>query len=427
MILIRVVLGTSKMHYFKFVLALIMTFSVGAYAAEGAGNNGEHESLWNKSSLLQWVSEIGDEQSPYDELESVKNFEVLQQAIEEVKQMVLHDAQSEREAIEGLRMILKHLASSTTDWVKPDFKNPLRLKHDPRNRDIGAYNPDAEYDQALIDGRYDYKLSGNLGTVPYVSITVSGPVNGKFSDVVSYLNDEAIRKHVGTDNNFTLWLTKEKPTEPGAWVQVPDEANSVVIRQYVADRQRNTLAAFTIESVGVSQPDLEDVTDAEIASRLKRTSDYLLMSSTWHRTLLPQMKDTPNQFVSSTGNAIGASAANSENYYQMAYYELGEDEALVIDFDPPDTVYWNLTSASYWHESYRYLTDPVSMTSSEVEKRQDEKVRFIISRNDPGHSNWIKTFGHDRGFLILRMVGVTYNNLPEVSRVSVTELSKYVD
>tara|TARA_B110000444_G_C18763525_1_gene558783 strand:+ start:102 stop:1304 length:1203 start_codon:yes stop_codon:yes gene_type:complete len=400
-----------------------MTTSSAAYTEE----MGDNEGLWNKPSLLQWAATIGDEKSLYDDLESVKNFELLQQSIEEVKQMVLHDARSEREAIEGLRMILKHLASSTTDWMKPDFKNPLRLKHDSRNRDIGAYNPDAEYDQALIDGHYDYKLSGTLGTVPYVSITVSGPVNGKFSEVIAYLNDEAIRKHVGTDNKFTLWLSKKKPTGTGAWVSLPDEANSVVIRQYVANREHNTLASFTIESVGASQPDIENLTDAEIASRLKRISDYLLISSTWHRTLLPEMKNTPNQFVSSTGDAIGASAANSENYYQMAYYELGEDEVLVIDLDPPDTVYWNLTSASYWHESNRYLTDPVSMTSNEVEKRKDGKVRFIISRNDPDYSNWIKTFGYNRGFLILRMVGVTSHDLPIVSRVSVAELSKYID
>lgn len=420
------VCSTTKSYNIVLVFA---TFLVAASLSVSADDlkdvKGKDEGLWNKFSLLEWVSDIGDEQSSYDELESVKSFEALQQSIEEVKQMVLEDARSEREAAEGLRMILKHLASATTDWVKPDFKNPLRLKHDPRNRDIGAYNPDAEYDQALIDGRFDYKLSGNVGTVPYLSITISGPVNGKFSEVVAYLNNEAIQKHVDVDNNYTLWLSKTKPDMPGAWVKIPDEANSVVIRQYVADRQKNQLAAFTIESVGTSQPDVERVSDAEVASRLKRVADYLLISSTWHRTLLPHMKNTPNQFVSSTGGDIGASAANSENYYQMAYYELGENEVLLIDLDPPDSVFWNLTSASYWHESHRYLTDPVSLTSSEVKKRKDGLVRFVVARDDPGHPNWINSFGHDRGFLILRMVGVVDNELPLVRKVSKAELPGY--
>ncbi len=415
--------GSPKnLHPLLVLVAFLIAISNSVFADDA---NGKDEGLWNKSSLLEWVSEIGDKQSPYDELESVKSFEALQESIEEVKQMVLEDARSEREAAEGMRMILKHLASATTDWLKPDYKNPLRLKLDPRNRDIGAYNPDAEYDQALIDGRFDYKLSGNLGTVPYLSITVSGPVNGKFSEVVAYLNNEAIRKHVDADNNFTLWLGKVKPKKPGAWVKIPDEANSVVIRQYVADRQKNELAAFTLESVGVLQPDVGVVSDAEVASRLKRVADYLLISSTWHRTLLPHMKNTPNQFVSSTGSAIGASAANSENYYQMAYYQLGEDEVLLVDLKPPNSVFWNLTSASYWHESHRYLTDPVSLTSSEVTTGKDGSVRFVIARDDPGQANWIKSFGHDRGFLILRMVGVVDNELPVVKKVSKADLAGY--
>ena len=41
-------------------------------------------------------------------------------------------------------------------------------------------------------------------------------------------------------------------------------------------------------------------------------------------------------------------------------------------------------------------------------------VRFVLSRSDPGHPNWIKTFAHDRGFLILRFVGVENHPLPSV-------------
>ncbi len=338
--------------------------------------------------------------------------------------MVLHDALTEQEALEGLRMILKHLAVSTQDSLNTDFRNPLFEKGDPRNRDIGAYNPDAEYDQAQIDGRYDYKLSGQLGTVPYVSITVNGSGGQKQSRVVAYLDDASIREHAGSDGRFTLWLTKKEPSEAGAWIALPDDANGVVIRQYVANRERDRLAHFAIEAVGEPLPDVERISDEELSVRLARTSAYLLVSSTWHRTLLTQTRERPNEFVSSTGAAIGASAANRENYYQMAYYELGPDEALLIDFSPPRTVFWNLTSATIWHESQRYLTDPVSLTSDEVEKRADGDVRFVVARRDPGYPNWIKTFGHERGFLILRMVGVKEHPLPVVRRVPVSELPK---
>lgn len=410
----------SRTRVFLVVVTLIVAAPMGLFAEE-ASNEGDAK--WNDSNLLNWVSEIGGEESRYDDLATVKSFEMLQRTIEEVKQMVLYDAATEQEAIEGLRMILKHLASETGDTLNYDFRNPLFSKRDPRHRDIGAYNPDAEYDQAYIDGRYDYKLSGNLGTVPYVSITVNGKADSKFSRTVAYLNDMAIRKHVDADGNFILWLTKEKPKGPGAWVRLPDEANGVVIRQYVANREVNELASFAMEAVGDSLPDVDGISDDEMAQRLRKSSDYLAVVSTWHRTLSPEARDKPNHFVASTGASIGASAANSDNYYQMAYYELGEGEALVVDFVPPDVVYWNLTSATFWHESHRYLTDPVSLTSSEVTKREDGSVRFIISKEEPGYPNWIKTFAHNRGFLILRMVGVKTHPLPDVRKIPRTELA----
>jgi len=373
---------------------------------------------WNDSTLLQWVAGLAEDEGRFDELATVQSFDQLQRTIEEVKQLVLQDSMNEQEAIEGLRMILKHLASSTTDTLNRDYRNPLFAKADPRNRDIGAYNPDAEYDQAAIDGRFDYKLTGDLGTVPYVSITINGQAKGKFSQLVAFLDDTEIRKHTTPEGRYVLWLTKEKPEEPGGWVRIPENTDGIVIRQYVADRQTDELASFSIEAVGESLPDTESVSDEEIALRLRKAADYLAVSSTWHRTLLPEMRDRPNQFVPSTGGAIGASAANRANYYQMAYYELDSDEALVIDFEPPPGIdYWNLTSATFWHESHRYLTDPVSLTSKEVERRADGSVRFVLSREDPEHPNWVKTFAHDRGFLIFRMPGAAEQAVPKVQRI----------
>lgn len=397
----------------------------GAASADEATIASDREAAgrWNDTQLLDWVATLGDGESDYDALETIESFERLQRAIEEVKQMVLHDARSEQEAAEGLRMIVKHLAVATADTVGTDFRNPLFPKHDPRVRDVGAYNPDAEYDQAFIDGRYDYRLTGDLGSVPYLSITVNARTPESPGRVAAYLDDEAIRRHATPDGRFTLWLTKERPDAPGAWVALPDEANGVVIRQYVADRSSDRLASFALEAVGDRLPAAGDLSDAEIALRIAKAADYLVIASTWHRTLLPEMREQPNTFVSSAGRSLGADVANAENYYQMAYYEVPDDQALVVDFEAPDTVYWNLTSATIWHETHRYRTDPVSLTSREAYVRDDGRVRFVIARDDPGVPNWIRRWEHDRGFLILRIVGVTDHPLPATRLVPAAEVA----
>ena len=53
-------------------------------------------------------------------------------------------------------------------------------------------------------------------------------------------------------------------------------------------------------------------------------------------------------------------------------------------------------------------------------------MRFVVSRRDPGHPNWIKTFAHDRGFLILRIVGVEEHPLPSVRKVPMAELTGHL-
>jgi hypothetical protein len=413
-------------HDYLFITTLTLALCLSGCAKLGASEAepAPPPARWNDSALLEWVTALADDENRFAELATVQSFEQLQATIEEVKQMVLMDARTEQEAIEGLRMILKHLAVSTQDTLNLDYRNPLFAKRDPRPRNIGAYNPDAEYDQALIDGRFDYKLTGQLGTVPYVSITVNGRAEGKLSQLLAYLDDAAIREHTTPDGHYVLWLTKEEPEEDGAWLRLPNSANGIVLRQYVADRETTQLASFAIEAIGDPLPDTDAVSDEEIAFRLRKAADYLTVSSTWHRTLLPQMRSNPNSFIPSTGSAIGASAANRENYYQMAYYEMTPEESLVIDFEPPPGIdYWNLTSATFWHESHRYRTDPVSLTSSEVERRVDGSVRFVLTREDPGHPNWIKTFAHDRGFLIFRMPGVQDHPVPSVQKVPTARLA----
>jgi len=381
------------------------------------------EQQWNRLDLLELFAPVGGPESRFDGLATSRSFALLQRAFEELRQLVLHDAASEQEAAEGLRMLLKVFAMAVDDTLQGDFRNPLFRKLDTRWRDVGAYNPDAEYDQAWIDGRFDYRLSGNLGGARYVSVTINGRSPTASSALVAYLDDATLRRHANAKGDLTLWLTKKKPREAGLWVPLPDEADGVVIRQYLADRAREPLASFSIEAVGERLPSDGPMSDEEIAQRIAKVATFLVVNSTWHRTLMPYAMASPNRFFDRAGTAIGGNVANNENLYHMAHWQLADDEALVVDFAPPRTRFWNLTSASLWHESERFLTDPVSLTLDEVARRPDGTVRFVLAHRDPGLPNWVKTFDRDRGFLILRMVGVDANPLPTVRRVEWSALA----
>ena len=395
----------------------------GAVAAEAQADPSQGK-RWNEPDLLPWVSTLGGGPTKFDNLASVKQFELLERSIDNLKDMVLHDAITDQEAGEGLRAILKILSMEVNDTINSDYMNPLFERLDTRHREVGAFNPDAEYDQTKIDGTYDYAVTGNLGTVRYVSLTVNGTVDGK-NTIVGYMDDKEIRALADPAGNITIWLTKEKPDKPGGWIRIPKEASGVVARQYIADRKKETMATFAVTAVGKNLPNVDSMSDDEIADRVSKVTNALLVNSTWHRTLMPYALQAPNKFFERSGTAIGGNIANTENLYDMAYYELGDDEALVIDFQPPKTKFWNLTSATIWHESQHYLTQPVSLTLDEVVTRPDGTVRFVLSDRDPELPNWIKTFHHKRGFLILRMIRVDANPLPTVTKVRYADLPEF--
>ena len=95
-------------------------------------------------------------ENPYRELESVVAFERLQEKVDELKEMVLVDAETEREASEGMRAILRVLSMSSDVTGDANPKAPHFSRMDTKIRKVGGDNPDAEYDHVGLDNRWDY-------------------------------------------------------------------------------------------------------------------------------------------------------------------------------------------------------------------------------------------------------------------------------
>ena len=403
-------------------LAIVLS-ALSAFAALPAASQ---EKRWNEPDLMPMVNTLGaGGQGRFDTLDSLRQFELLQASLEKLKLMVLAQSDNELEASEGLRGILKVMGMEITDAIYSDFKNPLFARLDTRHREVGAFNPDAEYDQTRISGEYDYKVTGNLGAVPYVSITINGTSPTQRSTIVGYMDDAQIRDLADAEGNFTIWLSKEKPTQPGGWIPITKETSGFVGRQYIGDRSRQKMATFALTAVGDTVPDTSRMPDQEIGFRINRVANALLVNMTWNRTLTPYALKEPNKFFEQSGQAIGGNVANTENLYDMAHFQIADDEALVIDFKPPQTRFWNLTSATWWHESENYLTDPVSLTMDKVVRRKDGTVRMILAHRDPGLPNWLNSFHHNRGFMILRMVRVDHNPVPTITKVKFASLGKF--
>ena len=83
------------------------------------------------------------------------------------------------------------------------------------------------------------------------------------------------------------------------------------------------------------------------------------------------------------------------------YWELGTDQALIVEFDAHDGL-WMLTNMGVFFNSMDYLYRPVSYTPSRTAVDADGRIRLVMAHRDPGVQNWLDTQGFERGNLTYR-------------------------
>ena len=99
--------------------------------------------------------------------------------------------------------------------------------------------------------------------------------------------------------------------------------------------------------------------------------------------------------------AMGAAA---ENKPVIGRWELGPDEALILEVEPPEGVYWSYSLGNPWWETIHYGRHQSSLNAHQAVVDPDGLVRVVLCGRDPGVANWLDTAGYSNGAMILRCV-----------------------
>ncbi|NQX89552.1 MAG: DUF1214 domain-containing protein [Halioglobus sp.] len=362
----------------------------------------------------------------YTALASHQAFLDFQTTLDGARQMVLTDARTPQEAIEGMRWLLRVAAMSTHIIADANPAAPRFQRMDTWVRKAGGDNPDAEYYLAAIDGKYDYRITGNIGSVPHLSFTINAGQGLERRRQVGYVNEQDLT--TDSNGNFTLLLHKDAPgagAASGDWVPIPEDTSAVLVRVYIADRDTEQLPQLDIEVEG-GNPPYEPPSDEAMAAAITGTGFAFYALTNLHRTVLPELMEETNTFVRATPERLGKDIAASDNLYMLGSYLLAPEEALIVRVQPPDTRYWNLVLETRWHEIYDYLARPTSRTLADVTPSADGSVEFVVAHRNPGHPNWLDTSGHVFGFLTLRWLDVEHADvpMPELQVVPLTALGE---
>ena len=356
----------------------------------------------------------------FEKLESVAAFDELIATLGEMRSMILTDATSEREASEGMRFLLRTLAMSQDVSGDGYPQAPHFARMDTPRRKLGGDNPNAEYDNFAWSGGYDYRITGNRGTLDHLSFTVLLRGEGGRSRAIGYVNERDLE--ADAKGNFTLWLTAKKPSAPGVWIKTEPGEGSVLVRKYFGDRATEKPATYQLEVVGRKPFDpLPPSTDAEVAHGIRSALSAVNGLGRLHHYVTPRLGESPNQFRRMNSDDFGADISSIDNLYVIGTYEIEEDEALVVEVERLDVRYWNFAIENPWHESVDYAQRKTARTHDDVKVDPDGKVRFVIAHARTDFPNYLETAGHRRGFMTFRFVGErnTKAPLPKVTKLPV--------
>jgi len=301
------------------------------------------------------------------------------------------------------------------DPTAPTF---YRLSHETAK--IGCDNPDSFYQNAEIDGRLEYRLSGTRGSVAYLGF---GSYYGAYgrpgrSGCSGYL--EADQLEIGPDGRFEIVLSGER--QPGNWLPMEPDTCMLIVRQNFLDAERETRAELTIERLGGGGPPAP-LDAGRFGRALVDAAGFVQGTASLFADWAEGFAAEPNRLVAMDPAKTGGAHGDPNIFFYMGYWQLGPDEALVVELTPPECEYWNFQLNNHWMESLDYRHHGIHLNKRTAAAAPDGRVRLVVAHEDPGVPNWIDTAGHARGTMGLRWVKAASHPAPETRVVKRGDLA----
>ena len=306
---------------------------------------------------------------------------------------------------EGIRTLSRYLTFALERCLeRGDPTRPAFVDVQTPIRKYMGDNPDQTYFSAVVSGDRSYRvITSAAGTVA----TEIGVYAGDFGSnsggrrLVSAVEDTSLQ--LNADGTYELLLTPDPdPSDPNQLRLDPD-SSSVLIRTYFTDLQvRLAHRKPTIEAIPAPEP-TPMLTPEHLKQKLESTALHAVGSFGWWG----QFASQGHQFAPVNTFAPLPDEGDIHTPENVRYFsgdwQLGPDEALVIDFDPSAGAdYWGVVLITHWGETVDWLTRLTVINKETAVRREDGSVRVVVAHEDPGVPNWLDTAGNPEGSLSLR-------------------------
>lgn len=305
---------------------------------------------------------------------------------------------------EGYRYLTRLLRLSlekNIEFGDPRFPEFYSLSH--ATAKIGNDNPDNFYQNCAISGRYDYRIRGQRGSVPYLSIETKAGSYGSTGTMAPTGHIELEELEFLADGSFEI-LVSATP-QAGNWLPMQPESDNMLVRQTFQDRSVETPATLMIECLN---PDGQAQLDPlQFAEQLDRVNGFINGTAGLFIDWMDIFSQHINQLPPNDQQMCLTAGGDPSIYYHNSYWKLAADEALVIEVDElPECRSWNFQLSNYWLESLDYRYHRIHVNKHTASYAADGSLQIVVAHTDPGSSypNWLSTAGHDQGSMLFRYI-----------------------
>lgn len=365
---------------------------------------------------------------------------------------------TDRNLAEGYRYLMGYVGGAVERAFAEDPAFPYFKRAIPLHNKSTWDNADNLYLSAPIDGTSTYRIRGRAADTRHwrgeAAVSPCAPGYVIFTAVTHYTGDSGgiaeltpeTTNNTGSldteelrlepDGSFEILLAPERPagfdgnfiatttTSPSGQAQ---EARYVICRQLFCnwEAERNVeIEIINTAYEGEAQP---VITPDAAAARMRRTGEIvnhqMRFWNDFFATILNGYANSPvvtdyafptekNRSIEPSLPSATVGAAQATNVYAGGLYDLGPDDALIVEQTIPEPpIYTGFNLCNIWGESYDFANYQSSLNHAQALADSDGKVRYVIAHRDPGVANWIDTTGLPEGMLSQRWA---YHEPPQV-------------
>lgn len=325
-----------------------------------------------------------------------------------------------RDRAEGFRWLTRLVVFAARMEIEAgDPLHPHFVRYETPDNQWGGPNPDNVYLRANLDPRESYRVWGDVTGMRQAIFSLhEGDMQlGQYGVYGETSLDDL---DVGPDGRLELHISAADRHE-GNWIRMDPLARLLGIRVFSSDWARDAAPRFFIERIGAEGVPRPPLDPASLAQRLDRAASWVEATARfWNSyTQAGWARATPN-----VANPAGPAKGGADNIlYGNCFWELGPDDALLVECDEPDAKYWGFTTHTLgWLESGDFADRQTSLNDHQVYRDADGRIRLVLAHTDPAVPNWIDTQERPRGLLVYRFVWSRSNPVPSARVVPRDEI-----